>query len=124
MYDKPHSSRRQPSKARLFFKRKYRKWKGNQVLSRTLTLISGVSSMLHARFGEETYIVVNKQDTIFRFNKAKSLCLFGQNNKFRSAAVNMFVTPWFSYFVTFVILVNCICMTLVDPPIWIEDHME
>ncbi|XP_076808311.1 sodium channel protein type 3 subunit alpha-like isoform X3 [Clavelina lepadiformis] len=75
-------------------------------------------------YGEKTYIVVNKQDTIFRFNKAKSLCLFGQNNKFRSAAVNMFVTPWFSYFVTFVILVNCICMTLVDPPIWIEDHME
>uniref|UniRef100_F7AUQ0 Sodium channel protein n=1 Tax=Ciona intestinalis TaxID=7719 RepID=F7AUQ0_CIOIN len=72
----------------------------------------------------QTYIVVNDQGSIFRFSKAESLFLFGQESRLRNAAINLFIKPMFSNFIMLVILFNCACMVLENPPHWVDDYLE
>uniref|UniRef100_H2ZPU6 Sodium channel protein n=1 Tax=Ciona savignyi TaxID=51511 RepID=H2ZPU6_CIOSA len=71
-----------------------------------------------------TYIVVNEHGSIFRFSKAESLFLLGQNSRLRTAAINLFIKPMFSNFIMLVIMFNCACMVLENPPHWIDDYLE
>uniref|UniRef100_H2ZPU7 Sodium channel protein n=1 Tax=Ciona savignyi TaxID=51511 RepID=H2ZPU7_CIOSA len=61
---------------------------------------------------------------IFRFSKAESLFLLGQNSRLRTAAINLFIKPMFSNFIMLVIMFNCACMVLENPPHWIDDYLE
>uniref|UniRef100_H2ZPT9 Sodium channel protein n=1 Tax=Ciona savignyi TaxID=51511 RepID=H2ZPT9_CIOSA len=72
----------------------------------------------------QTYIVVNEHGSIFRFSKAESLFLLGQNSRLRTAAINLFIKPMFSNFIMLVIMFNCACMVLENPPHWIDDYLE
>nr|XP_026692353.1 sodium channel protein type 4 subunit alpha B-like isoform X2 [Ciona intestinalis] len=75
-------------------------------------------------YEDKTYIVVNDQGSIFRFSKAESLFLFGQESRLRNAAINLFIKPMFSNFIMLVILFNCACMVLENPPHWVDDYLE
>ena len=72
----------------------------------------------------QTYVVLNSQGTIFRFSKAKCLFLLDQNHQLRKGAIKIFTAPLFVHFITLVILCNCACMVLVEPPSWIENYLE
>nr|XP_039264940.1 sodium channel protein type 3 subunit alpha-like isoform X4 [Styela clava]XP_039264941.1 sodium channel protein type 3 subunit alpha-like isoform X4 [Styela clava]XP_039264942.1 sodium channel protein type 3 subunit alpha-like isoform X4 [Styela clava]XP_039264944.1 sodium channel protein type 3 subunit alpha-like isoform X4 [Styela clava]XP_039264945.1 sodium channel protein type 3 subunit alpha-like isoform X4 [Styela clava] len=71
-----------------------------------------------------TYIVVNQQETTFRFSESKSLFIFDRTSKIRQFCINLFIRPLFSHFIMMVILANCVCMMLAEPPPWIEDYLE
>ncbi|KAF6313448.1 sodium voltage-gated channel alpha subunit 10 [Rhinolophus ferrumequinum] len=63
-----------------------------------------------------TFMVLNKQRTIFRFSATRALWIFSPFNRIRRTAIKVSVHSWFSSFITVTILVNCVCMTQNDLP--------
>nr|CAB3265895.1 sodium channel protein type 4 subunit alpha B-like [Phallusia mammillata] len=75
-------------------------------------------------YQKKTYVMVNKQGSIFRFSKARSLFLFDPTNRLRSAAADLYIRPMFAHFIMFVIICNCACMVPAEPVWWIENYLE
>ncbi|XP_029813807.1 sodium channel protein type 5 subunit alpha-like [Manacus vitellinus] len=72
----------------------------------------------------KTFMVLNKQRTIFRFTATPALCIFGPFNPIRKAAIKILTNSYpFAVFILCTVLFNCVLMTVPDIPlplIWIE----
>ncbi|XP_050797480.1 LOW QUALITY PROTEIN: sodium channel protein type 5 subunit alpha-like [Gopherus flavomarginatus] len=62
----------------------------------------------------KTFMVLNKKKTIFRFTATRALCIFSPFHPIRRAAIKVFVHPWFTAFIMFTVLLNCIVMIQKD----------
>ncbi|XP_051998217.1 sodium channel protein type 1 subunit alpha-like isoform X1 [Xyrauchen texanus] len=60
---------------------------------------------------QTTFIVVNKQKTITRFNASPALCIFSPFNPLRRISIKILVHSVFSMIIMFTILANCVFMT-------------
>ncbi|XP_004642272.1 sodium channel protein type 10 subunit alpha [Octodon degus] len=67
-----------------------------------------------------TFMVLNKGRTISRFSATRALWLFSPFNFIRRTAIKVSVHAWFTSFITFTIVANCVCMTQGDLPEKIE----
>ncbi|KAI7808660.1 putative sodium channel [Triplophysa rosa] len=77
---------------------------------------------------ETTFIVVNKQNAITRFNATPALYIFSPFNPFRRISIKILysilsltVFTLFSMFIMFTILANCAFMTYTQPPDWAKN---
>ncbi|XP_005386634.1 PREDICTED: sodium channel protein type 10 subunit alpha isoform X4 [Chinchilla lanigera] len=68
-----------------------------------------------------TFMVLNKGRTISRFSATRALWLFSPFNLIRRTAIKVSVHSWFTLFITFTIVANCVCMTQSDLPEKIEN---
>ena len=53
---------------------------------------------------------------VYRFNKAKSLCIFGPTNPIRKFIIYLITNQIFEFFVILTILTNCVFLALDDAP--------
>ncbi|XP_021115486.1 sodium channel protein type 10 subunit alpha isoform X2 [Heterocephalus glaber] len=70
-----------------------------------------------------TFMVLNKGRTISRLSATQALWLFSPFNLIRRSAIKVSVHSyplWFTSFITFTIVANCVCMTRSDLPEKIE----
>ena len=72
----------------------------------------------------QTYIVLNRQSSIFRFNRNKSLGVFSPESPIRNFCISLFIHPMFSRFMMLTVIVNCGFMTLSKPPAFVENVLE
>ena len=72
----------------------------------------------------QTYIVLNRQSSIFRFNRNKSLGIFSPESPIRNFCISLFIHPMFSRFMMLTVIVNCGFMTLSKPPPFVENVLE
>ncbi|XP_055071354.2 sodium channel, voltage-gated, type I-like, alpha isoform X4 [Misgurnus anguillicaudatus] len=70
---------------------------------------------------KRTFIVVNKKNTINRFNASPALYIFSPFNPLRRIAIKILVHSLFSIFIMFTILANCAFMTYAQPPDWAKN---
>ncbi|XP_073701241.1 sodium channel, voltage-gated, type I-like, alpha [Garra rufa] len=70
---------------------------------------------------EATFIVVNKKNTITRFNAAPALYIFSPFNLLRRISIKILVHSLFSIFIMFTILANCAFMVYSQPPDWAKN---
>ncbi|XP_065108405.1 sodium channel, voltage-gated, type I-like, alpha [Paramisgurnus dabryanus] len=70
---------------------------------------------------QTTFIVVNKQNTINRFNASPALYIFSPFNPLRRIAISILVHSLFSMIIMFTILANCAFMTYAQPPDWAKN---
>ena len=75
-------------------------------------------------YGGQTYIVLNRQSSIFRFNRNKSLGVFSPESPIRNFCISLFIHPMFSRFMMLTVIVNCGFMTLSKPPAFVENVLE
>ncbi|GAB6019856.1 hypothetical protein CHUAL_001395 [Chamberlinius hualienensis] len=55
---------------------------------------------------KETFMVVNKRNTIFRFNVNNSMYMFSPTNSIRSKAIRLMVHPWFMNLIIITIVIH------------------
>ncbi|XP_070832078.1 sodium channel, voltage-gated, type I-like, alpha [Chaetodon trifascialis] len=67
---------------------------------------------------QKTFIVLNKGNFIFRFNATPALYLLSPFNPLRRISVKILVHSLFSVVIMCTIIVNCVFMTLSQPPDW------
>ncbi|XP_049726729.1 sodium channel protein type 5 subunit alpha isoform X7 [Elephas maximus indicus] len=67
---------------------------------------------------QKTFIVLNKDKTIFRFSATDALYLFSPFHPVRRAAVKILVHSLFNMLIMCTILTNCVFMAQHDPPPW------
>ncbi|XP_029682500.1 sodium channel protein type 8 subunit alpha-like isoform X1 [Takifugu rubripes] len=67
---------------------------------------------------KKTFIVLNRQKTIFRFSATPSLYILSPFNLLRRIAIKILIHSLFSMIIMCTILTNCIFMTFSDPPEW------
>lgn len=67
---------------------------------------------------QQTFIVLNKGKSIFRFTATKAMYLLDPFNPFRTGAIKVLIHSIFSFFIMITILTNCFFMTKSDPPPW------
>ncbi|XP_017403935.1 sodium channel protein type 7 subunit alpha isoform X2 [Cebus imitator] len=67
---------------------------------------------------KNTFIVLNKNRTIFRFNAASILCTLSPFNCIRGTTIKVLVHPLFRLFILISVLTDCIFMSLTDLPKW------
>nr|XP_023646431.1 sodium channel protein type 8 subunit alpha-like isoform X1 [Paramormyrops kingsleyae] len=67
---------------------------------------------------KQTFIVLNKGKTIFRFNATPSLYIISPFNCFRQIAIKILIHSLFSMIIMCTILTNCVFMTFSNPPEW------
>ncbi|XP_048856300.1 sodium channel protein type 8 subunit alpha-like isoform X5 [Brienomyrus brachyistius] len=67
---------------------------------------------------KQTFIVLNKGKTIFRFNATPSLYIISPFNCFRQIAIKILIHSVFSMIIMCTILTNCVFMTFSNPPEW------
>ncbi|PNJ28038.1 SCN7A isoform 6 [Pongo abelii] len=65
-----------------------------------------------------TFIVLNKNRTIFRFNAASILCTLSPFNCIRRTTIKVLVHPFFRLFILISVLIDCIFMSLTNLPKW------
>ncbi|XP_051565573.1 sodium channel protein type 2 subunit alpha-like [Myxocyprinus asiaticus] len=65
---------------------------------------------------QTTFIVVNKQKTITRFNASPALYIFSPFNPLRRISIKILVHSLFSMIIMLTILANCVFMTDAQPP--------
>ena len=70
----------------------------------------------------KTFIVINKNYQIFRFNSKKALYCLSPFNRIRCVAIFLQTHPYFNVFVMLTILVNCVIMAM--PNNLIPDYVE
>ncbi|XP_056610320.1 sodium channel, voltage-gated, type I-like, alpha [Triplophysa dalaica] len=70
---------------------------------------------------ETNFIVVNKQNAIYRFNATPALYIFSPFNPLRRISIKILVHSLFSMFIMFTILANCAFMTYTKPPDWAKN---
>ncbi|XP_076121995.1 sodium channel protein type 4 subunit alpha B-like [Alosa pseudoharengus] len=69
---------------------------------------------------QKTFIVINKGNTIFRFNAEPACCclLLSPFNIVRRAAIKVLIHSLFRMFIMVTLLTNCVFMTMSNPPEW------
>ncbi|XP_063043725.1 sodium channel protein type 4 subunit alpha B-like [Engraulis encrasicolus] len=67
---------------------------------------------------QKTFIVINKGNTIFRFNADPACYCLSPFSIVRQIAIKILIHGLFSMFIMFTILANCVFMTMSDPPPW------
>ncbi|XP_064238709.1 sodium channel protein type 7 subunit alpha [Aotus nancymaae] len=67
---------------------------------------------------KNTFIVLNKNRTIFRFNAASILCTLSPFNCIRGTTIKVLVHPLFRLFILISVLTDCIFMSLTNLPKW------
>ncbi|XP_030077808.1 sodium channel protein type 4 subunit alpha isoform X2 [Microcaecilia unicolor] len=70
---------------------------------------------------KQTFIVLNKGKTIFRFSTTKAIYLLGPLNLLRRVAIKVLIHSLFSLFIMVTILANCVFMTFSNPPHWAKN---
>ena len=76
---------------------------------------------------QDTFIVVNYNLQLFRFNCGRSFYLMSPTNPIRRFAIKILTNPNFNKVIITTILLNCICMTKSQPDkllVLIEDYFE
>ncbi|XP_069877713.1 sodium channel protein type 7 subunit alpha [Dipodomys merriami] len=66
-----------------------------------------------------TFIVLNKKRTIFRFNASSILCTLSPFNVIRGTSVKVLVHPFFQLLILISVLTDGMIMTLSSPPKWV-----
>ncbi|XP_012672299.2 sodium channel protein type 4 subunit alpha B isoform X2 [Clupea harengus] len=67
---------------------------------------------------QKTFIVINKGNTIFRFNAEPACYCLSPFSIVRRGAIKVLIHSLFSMFIMVTILANCVFMTMSDPPAW------
>nr|AAA59899.1 Na+ channel [Homo sapiens] len=67
---------------------------------------------------KNTFIVLNKNRTIFRFNAASILCTLSPFNCIRRTTIKVLVHPFFQLFILISVLIDCVFMSLTNLPKW------
>ncbi|XP_041941639.1 sodium channel protein type 4 subunit alpha B-like [Alosa sapidissima] len=67
---------------------------------------------------QKTFIVINKGNTIFRFNAEPACYCLSPFSIVRQIAIKVLIHSLFSMFIMITILANCVFMTMSDPPAW------
>ncbi|XP_068101717.1 sodium channel protein type 2 subunit alpha-like [Hyperolius riggenbachi] len=70
---------------------------------------------------QQTFIVLNKEKTIFRFNATPALYMLTPFNPVRRAAIKITVHSFFRSLIVFTILINWLYLTWVKPPGWMRN---
>ncbi|OPJ85261.1 hypothetical protein AV530_011713 [Patagioenas fasciata monilis] len=60
----------------------------------------------------QTFMVINKRRTIFRFTATPALCIFGPFNPVRKAAIKIIIHSLFVGFITCTVVLNCVSMAV------------
>ncbi|XP_032871553.1 sodium channel protein type 8 subunit alpha isoform X6 [Amblyraja radiata] len=66
----------------------------------------------------QTFIVLNRGKTIFRFSAAPAMYILGPLNPLRRFAIKILIHSLFSMIIMATILTNCVFMTFSKPPDW------
>ncbi|XP_070827526.1 sodium channel protein type 4 subunit alpha B-like [Chaetodon trifascialis] len=69
---------------------------------------------------QETFITLSKGNIIHRFNAEPACYLLSVSSPLRTAAIKILNHSLFSLFIIVTILINCVFMTMHDPPAWIK----
>uniref|UniRef100_G3NXF0 Ion transport domain-containing protein n=1 Tax=Gasterosteus aculeatus aculeatus TaxID=481459 RepID=G3NXF0_GASAC len=69
---------------------------------------------------QKTFIVVNKDNIVHRFNAEQACYLLSPFNPLRTAAIRIYLHSLFNFFILVTILTNCVLMTMSDPPAWFK----
>ncbi|KAL9954360.1 hypothetical protein ACROYT_G041885 [Oculina patagonica] len=74
-----------------------------------------------AKPSKETFLVLSRRskmssDQAYRFNMSSSLFLLDPLHPLRLIAIKIITHQYFEFFVIFIILINCICLALNNPP--------
>ncbi|XP_076588349.1 sodium channel protein type 4 subunit alpha B-like [Chaetodon auriga] len=69
---------------------------------------------------QETFITLSRGNIIHRFNAEPACCLLSVSSPLRTAAIKILNHSFFSLFIVVTILINCVFMTMHDPPAWIK----
>ncbi|KAK5856891.1 hypothetical protein PBY51_008453 [Eleginops maclovinus] len=67
---------------------------------------------------EQTFIVLGKGNTIFRFNAEPACYLLSPFSRLRITAIRILIHSYPFMFIMVTILANCAFMTLSNPPAW------
>ncbi|XP_012511279.1 PREDICTED: sodium channel protein type 7 subunit alpha [Propithecus coquereli] len=67
---------------------------------------------------KNTFIVLNKNRTIFRFNAASILCTLSPFSSIRGTTIKVLVHPFFRLLILFSVLTDCIFMSMTNLPKW------
>ncbi|XP_016805457.3 sodium channel protein type 7 subunit alpha isoform X2 [Pan troglodytes] len=67
---------------------------------------------------KNTFIVLNKNRTIFRFNAASILCTLSPFNCIRRTTIKVLVHPFFQLLILISVLIDCVFMSLTNLPKW------
>ncbi|KAM5155246.1 sodium channel protein type 7 subunit alpha [Callospermophilus lateralis] len=68
---------------------------------------------------KNTFMVLNKKRTIFRFNAASILCTLSPFSPIRGTTIKVLVHPFFRLLILISVLIDCIFMTMTNWSIWI-----
>ncbi|XP_040827933.1 sodium channel protein type 7 subunit alpha [Ochotona curzoniae] len=68
--------------------------------------------------GKNTFIALNKNRTIFRFNAVSILCTLSPFSTVRGATIKVLVHPFFRYLILISVLTDCIFMSMSNLPKW------
>ncbi|XP_010183792.1 PREDICTED: sodium channel protein type 5 subunit alpha-like [Mesitornis unicolor] len=71
----------------------------------------------------ETFMVLNKRRTIFRFTATRALCICGPFNPVRKTAIKILIHSLFVGFITCTVVLNCVSMAVNQLPVelsWTE----
>ncbi|XP_048201255.1 sodium channel protein type 7 subunit alpha [Perognathus longimembris pacificus] len=68
---------------------------------------------------KNTFIVLNKKRTIFRFNASSILCTLSPFNAIRGTSVKVLVHPFFQLLLLISVLTDGMLMTMNSPPKWV-----
>lgn len=67
---------------------------------------------------QKTFIVIDKKNTIYRFNTEPACYCLSPFNPVRRAAIRILIHSLFSLVIMLTILTNCVFMAMSDPPGW------
>nr|XP_012612502.2 sodium channel protein type 7 subunit alpha [Microcebus murinus] len=67
---------------------------------------------------KNTFIVLNKNRTIFRFNAASILCTLSPFSSIRGTTIKVLVHPFFRLLILISVLIDCIFMSMTNLPKW------
>ncbi|XP_057193158.1 sodium channel, voltage-gated, type I like, alpha b isoform X2 [Triplophysa rosa] len=70
---------------------------------------------------QNTFIVLNRGKTIFRFNATPAVYILSPFNPLRRISIKILVHAMFSFVIMCTILTNCAFMTLSNPPEWAKN---
>ncbi|XP_023372130.1 sodium channel protein type 7 subunit alpha [Otolemur garnettii] len=67
---------------------------------------------------KNTFIVLNRDRTIFRFNASSILCTLSPFSSIRGTTIKVLIHPLFRLLILISVLIDCIFMTMTDLPRW------
>ncbi|XP_048586351.1 sodium channel protein 1 brain isoform X2 [Nematostella vectensis] len=73
----------------------------------------------HALNNDQSFLVIAGKfgkTQVYRFNRSKSLYLFGPENPIRQFSLKLITNQYFEMFVLLTILVNCVFLAMTNPP--------